>query len=263
MMEQVLMNLAVNSRDAMPRGGTLTVKLGFETIAEADKNRQPDALPGSYVCLSVSDTGSGISPEHLQKIFEPFFTTKEIGKGTGLGLATVFGIVKQHRGWVAVESELNRGTTFKVCFPTLTVVKKAVQESKPTEMPKGGTETILVVEDEEPLRRVVRAALERFGYQVLVAETAVAALRIWHEMKGSIDLVLSDVVMPEGLSGQELASILRAESPELPIILTTGYSDRVVNDADDPYLSFLRKPYDLQKLLRLVRESLEDQAAVP
>lgn len=260
MMEQVLMNLAVNARDAMPRGGTLTVRIGFGTMHEADVAKRPDAVIGNHVCLTVTDTGTGIVPEHLQKIFEPFFTTKEVGKGTGLGLATVFGIVKQHRGWIVVESEVNRGTTFKVCIPTLTVIKKASQEVKPGDMPKGGTETILVVEDEEPLRRVVRAALERFGYRVLVSESAVAALRTWHELKEEIDLVLSDIVMPDGLTGQDLASILRTESAELPIILTTGYSDRVVDEASDPKLSLLRKPYDLQKLLGLVRESLEQPA---
>lgn len=262
MMEQVLMNLAVNSRDAMPRGGTLTVRVGFETVYDSDARKRPDTAPGNYVCLTVADTGVGIPPEHLQKIFEPFFTTKELGKGTGLGLATVFGIVKQHRGWVSVESEVNRGTTFQVCIPTLSVLKKVAQEKKDEEMPKGGTETILVVEDEEPLRRVVRAALERFGYRVLVSESAVAALRTWHELKDEIDLVLSDIVMPEGLTGQDLATILRSESSELPIILTTGYTDRVVNDADDPNLSFLRKPYDLQKLLRLVREGLDEPTTV-
>jgi CheY-like chemotaxis protein len=241
----------------MPRGGTLRVRIGFETVHESDAGRHPDAAAGNYVCLTVSDSGVGIPAENLQKIFEPFFTTKDLGKGTGLGLATVFGIVKQHRGWVAVESEVNRGTTFKVCIPTLSILKKATPEQPVEPAPTGGTETILVVEDEEPLRRVVRAALERFGYRVLVAESAVVALRTWHELKGQIDLVLSDIVMPDGLTGQDLAAILRSEAPDLPIILTTGYSDRVVTDTGDPKLGFLRKPYDLQKLLTLVRRSLE------
>jgi PAS domain S-box-containing protein len=260
MIEQVLMNLAVNSRDAMPRSGTLIVRLGFETVTEGDDRKHPDAVPGRYACLTVSDTGTGIAPEHLQKIFEPFFTTKEEGKGTGLGLATVFGIVRQHRGWIGVESELNRGTTFKVCFPTLTAEKKATEQKQPDQAPKGGTETILVVEDEAPLLRVVRAALERFGYRVVAAESAVIALRLWHESKTDIDLVLTDIVMPHGLTGHELASILRSESPELPIILTTGYTDRVITDVEGPNLHFLRKPYELQKLLRLVRESLDERA---
>jgi two-component system, cell cycle sensor histidine kinase and response regulator CckA len=261
MMEQVLMNLAVNSRDAMPRGGSLTVRVGFETVKESDERKLSDATPGRYVCLTVSDTGTGIAPEHLQKVFEPFFTTKEEGKGTGLGLATVFGIVRQHRGWVAVESEVNRGTTFRVCLPTLTAEARPAEEKKPAEALKGGTETILVVEDEAPLLRVVKAALERFGYRVVVSESAVAALRIWHEMKTDIDLVLTDIVMPEGMTGQELATILRAESPGLPIILTTGYTDRIINNGGDPSLYVLRKPYDLQKLLRLCRESLDQRAA--
>jgi PAS domain S-box-containing protein len=261
MMEQVLMNLAVNSRDAMPRGGKLTVRLGFETISEAAEQKHPDAAPGRYVCLTVSDTGTGIAPEHLRKIFEPFFTTKELGKGTGLGLATVFGIVKQHRGWVAVESELNRGTTFKIHIPTLAGEKSPAERKDPDQTPEGGTETILVVEDEEPLRRVVRTGLEMFGYRVLVAESAVAALRTWNELRGDIDLVLSDIVMPDGLTGQDLAAILQAETPELPIILTTGYSDRVVNVTEGGNLYFLRKPYDLQNLLRLLRKSLEHRTA--
>jgi PAS domain S-box-containing protein len=261
MMEQVLMNLAVNARDAMPRGGTVAVRLGLEILSKADADKIPDAAPGRYVRLTVSDTGTGIAPEHLQKIFEPFFTTKEVGKGTGLGLATVFGIVRQHRGWISVESELNRGTTFKVCIPILKADESSSLQKVPDQMPQGGTETILVVEDEEPLRRVVRSALERFGYRVLVAETAVAALRTWHELKNGIDLVLTDVVMPDGLTGQDLAAILQAESPELPIILTTGYSDRVVNVTEN--LRFLWKPYDLQKLLGLIRQSLDQRTASP
>jgi PAS domain S-box-containing protein len=263
MMEQVLMNLAVNSRDAMPRGGTLTVRVGFETVSEADERKHPQAAAGRYVCLTVSDTGTGIAPEHLQKIFEPFFTTKDLGKGTGLGLATVFGIARQHRGWVAVESEVNRGTTFKVCIPKLAGQKKSSDHETLDQAPQGGTETILIVEDEEPLRRVVRAALERFGYRVIVAESAVSALRTWHELRKGIDLVLSDIVMPEGLTGQDLATILQAEVPELPIILTTGYSDRVATIAESKNLRFLRKPYDLQKLLRLVRESIEKRIGTP
>jgi len=144
-----------------------------------------------------------------------------------------------------------------VCIPKLAGGKQSSDQETLDEAPKGGTETILIVEDEEPLRRVVRAALERFGYQVIVSESAVSALRTWHELRNGIDLVLSDIVMPDGLTGQDLATILQAEAPDLPIILTTGYSDRVGSVTESHNLRFLRKPYDLQKLLRLVRECIE------
>ncbi|HET6406917.1 MAG TPA: response regulator [Chthoniobacteraceae bacterium] len=261
MIEQVLMNLAVNARDAMPRGGTLSIRLQFQSVDQNEATKHPEAGTGRFVCLEVADTGSGIAAEHLQKIFEPFFTTKEEGKGTGLGLATVFGIVKQHRGWITVESEVDRGTTFRACFPSMVPEKRKDSEKKPASMPKRGTETVLVVEDEEPLRKVVRTALEHFGYQVIVAETAVIALRLWPEIKDRVELVLTDIVMPDGLTGQDLAKILRAEVPDIPIILTTGYTDKVIHANEEPNLYFLRKPYDLSKLLHLVRESLDQRAA--
>ena len=162
-----------------------------------------------------------------------------------------------------VESEINIGTTFKALIPSAMAERSVAETRKPVERPRGGTETILVVEDEEGLRRVVRSGLEHFGYRVVVAETAVVALRKWQECKDEVQLVLSDVIMPDGLSGQDLAKILRAEAPKLPIILTTGYPDRVNLEVDGPNLKLLRKPYDLPNLLRIVRETLDIHAATP
>ena len=169
--------------------------------------------PGRYVSLRVTDTGSGISPENLPRIFEPFFTTKQPGKGTGLGLSTVFGIVKQHCGWIRVESEVGRGTTFQVFLPAAeeTVEPRAAEIVKAE--PMSGTETILVVEDEPSLRMLTRAVLEPQGYRVLEAANGVDALRVWEEHQGSVQLLLTDIMMPEGISGLELAARLREYSP--------------------------------------------------
>jgi len=224
-----------------------------------------EVTPGRYVCLTVTDTGCGIPAEHMSKVFEPFFTTKELGKGTGLGLATVFGIVKQHHGFITVKSEINIGTSFRIFLPPLPEGYSEVESPSQTRPQKGGSEAIMVVEDEETLRRVVRSALERFGYRVFVAETAVEALRLWHELNQQIDLVLTDIVMPDGLTGHDLAKILRAEKANLPIILSTGYTDRLVQKdlVEDRGLRFLRKPYDLSKLLHVIRECLDEHRHMP
>src|SRR6478609_6504022 len=209
MLEQVLMNLCVNARDAMDSGGMLTIVLSTEEITNDYAHSHPDAHPGKHICLRVSDTGCGMDSYVITRIFEPFFTTKDIGKGTGLGLATVYGIVKQHSGWVEVTSQLNRGTTFKVYFPASTeTVKSSAEDIAPSTPVKGGQETILVVEDEPVLREMTQLILEECGYRVLLANNGKEALETWDRHQHSIDLLFTDMVMPAGVSGTDLANRL-------------------------------------------------------
>ena len=215
MLEQVLMNLAVNARDAMPKGGRLTVETTPVTLTDTIQFTKHTARPGDFIRLSITDTGCGVAPEHLPHLFEPFFTTKDVGKGTGLGLATVFGIVEQHQGWIEVESQLNQGTTFHIYFPRL--ARKLVNGEQPTapaEVP-GGNETILLVEDETALRRLMQRVLERHGYHIHAAVSGVQALEIWRERREGIDILVTDMVMPDGMNGRELADRLRTDKPEL------------------------------------------------
>jgi PAS domain S-box-containing protein len=259
MLEQVLMNLAVNSRDAMPRGGQLIINTGLAEVVAGQTLPHPDARPGAYVTLSVSDTGSGIAPEHLSHIFEPFFTTKDVGKGTGLGLATVYGIVKQHHGWITVASELHKGTVFQIFLPA----SREKPESTPTAAPalptRAGQETIMVVEDEPALRTLVTSILERSGYRVVAAASGVQALELWGESRARIDLVLTDMVMPDGVTGRELGQRLLADKPSLRIVYTSGYSPEVVGEEflQNEGACFLQKPYHPRKLVELVRRCLD------
>jgi signal transduction histidine kinase/ActR/RegA family two-component response regulator/HAMP domain-containing protein len=261
MIEQVLMNLAVNARDAMPRGGKLTISTNTVEVNEAYAQIRPDAHPGLYVCLRVDDTGCGMDPATMRRIFEPFFTTKEVGKGTGLGLATVYGIVKQHGGWIEVASEVGRGTTFNVYFPATGAPVVALQQETAetiTEIP-GGKETILVVEDEPVLRDLAQAILQDCGYQVLEAGTGSEALQVLNRHDGHVDLLLTDMVMPDGMSGMELAQRLRDTHPELKIIFASGYS---MEELDTGFIrqghaQFLQKPYTHVTLPKAVRECLD------
>ncbi|MBL8620375.1 MAG: PAS domain S-box protein [Myxococcales bacterium] len=259
MMEQLLMNLAINARDAMPDGGQLVVSLA---PVEVDADRAagtPGAQPGRHVALTVADTGTGIAPEHLPRIFEPFFTTKEIGKGTGLGLATVFGIVAQHHGLIEVASTPGAGTSFTVLLPAL----EAVAEAAPTEAaPRpaaGGHETLLLVEDDTAVRATTRAALEGRGYQVLEANSAAAALAIWAAVGPSIALVVTDLVMPGGVTGRQLGDILIAQRPDLRIVYTSGYSAEVLDQRVhlSPTHRFLAKPYTTDAIADCVRACLD------
>jgi CheY-like chemotaxis protein len=259
MIEQLLMNLAVNARDAMPRGGKLTVQTDTVRIDDGASKTHADAAPGEYVRLSVIDTGEGISAENLPRIFEPFFTTKEVGKGTGLGLATVYGIVKQHRGWITAESEAGAGATFRVFLPL--VMKPAPTEPKAAaraSMP-GGTETILLVEDERPLRAIVRGILERLGYRVLEAQSGLTALEVWRKHRHEVALLFTDLVMPDGMSGRELAESLRKDAPGLRVIYSSGYSAEVVGRSLNLQegVNFLQKPYRHDKLALAVRQALD------
>ncbi len=254
MIEQVLLNLVVNSRDAMPNGGRLTLATSLVSLDSATPPPGSDAAPGAYVRLSVTDTGTGIAPEHLSRIFEPFFTTKEVGKGTGLGLATVYGILKQHRGWIEVESVVGEGTTFHVHFPVAERPVVASPAATPSnELPRGN-ESILVVEDEPALRALAKLVLQRCGYKVLEAGSGVSALKVWSANRDKIRLLLTDMVMPDGMTGGELAARLQAEDPGLKVILTSGYNAETTQTNAD---GFLAKPYSPIKLARIVRECLD------
>ncbi len=265
MMEQVLLNLAVNARDAMPRGGQLHIRIAIEDHVTPHVSRPEDVRPGRFACLTVTDTGCGIPPEILRRIFEPFFTTKEVGKGTGLGLATVYGIIQQHHGWIEVESELGRGTTFRVYLP---VVGEATvcEEAAPAEpVVRGGNETLLVVEDEQPVRELVCNLLQSHGYRVLEAESGAHALEVWRGHKHEIALLLTDVVMPDRINGRELAEQLWAERPELKVIFTSGYSADVVGkgSALRRGLNYVQKPYHPRKLAMAVRDCLDATDLTP
>ena len=259
MIEQVLLNLAVNARDAMPDGGQLTITTSAETASREYAQANAAAAPGPYVCLAVHDTGCGITPENLPRIFDPFFTTKEVGKGTGLGLASVYGIVKQHRGWIDVASELGVGTTFRIYLPVTTGVAVEQKVAAATSELPGGPEVILVVEDDPAVRLLVSNLLQRSGYTVLVAPTGITALEVWKEHKTRIQLVLTDMIMPDGMTGRELANRLKQERPGLKVIYTSGYSAEVVGkghallDGTD----FLQKPYSPLTLAQTVRACLD------
>ena len=260
MMEQILVNLSVNARDAMPRGGTLTISTAFAHVERDHPQRHPDSHDENFVCLTIRDTGHGMEKSTLAHIFEPFFTTKEIGKGTGLGLATAYGIVKQHLGWIEVESHVGQGTVFKVFLPIATKASPAESSRKPRNIP-GGDETILLVEDEPALRELVQEILEKKGYRVLEASTGVQALRIWDQHKADIDLLLTDMMMPEGVSGRELAERVLQERSDLKVIYSSGYSmDAVTNNTS--YIdgtNFLQKPYDPETLAKVVRDCLNTE----
>jgi PAS domain S-box-containing protein len=259
MMEQILVNLSVNARDAMPRGGTLAIDTHFVEIDQGYASRHPEARVGNFICLNVSDTGHGMDSATLARIFEPFFTTKEIGKGTGLGLATVYGIVKQHQGWVEVESQVGQGTAFKVFLPIATKAAPKKDASKDQDI-AGGDETILVVEDEPALLELVQEILEKKGYRVLEATTGVQALKVWDQHKDDIDLLLTDMMMPEGISGRELGERLLQDRADLKVIYSSGYSLDVVSQepAFEDGTHFLQKPYDPDTLARVIRECLNN-----
>jgi CheY-like chemotaxis protein len=207
----------------------------------------------------VSDTGHGMDSMTLARIFEPFFTTKEIGKGTGLGLATVYGIVQQHQGWVEVESQVGQGTTFKVFLPIATKAAPKDRAAKSADVP-GGDETILVVEDEPALRELIQEILEKKGYRVLEAATGPQALKLWDQHKDDIDLLLTDIMMPEGVSGRELAERVLQDRADLKVIYSSGYSLDVVGQ-EPPFkdgANFLQKPYDPDTIARMVRDCLNN-----
>ena len=263
MIEQIMMNLVVNARDAMPRGGKIFVETSTVEITSAQTGQNPEARPGTFVCLAVRDTGCGIEPRLLSRIFEPFFTTKDIGKGTGLGLATVYGIVKQLQGWVDVASEVGTGSTFRIYLSAVggRAVVPVEKASESAIADDGGGATILVAEDEIKLLELVRKVLQRSHYRVLTATSGIDALRVWDEHQGSIDLLLTDMVMPGGINGNELAIELQKRKPALRVIIASGYSAELVGkDFGQGNTVFLPKPYLPGQLIKIIREAL---ATVP
>jgi PAS domain S-box-containing protein len=297
MIEQVLMNLAVYASDAMPGGGSLFIETSERILDEQGAALIPDVMPGTYICFRVSDTGKGIPPELLPQLFEPFATSKEPGEGSGLGLATAFGIVKQHHGWIEVESQPDQGTTFRVFLPASTeqaipsapatdrtepvtaaaarpdriesitipplaperteLVPPPPPETKPAE-PTGGTETILLVEDEPSVRGMVSELLQHYGYQVIEAVNGVEALVRWEESRDRITLLLTDVIMPGGMSGVELARRLREEQPHLKVVFTSGYNPEAAGRELELRNgeNFVAKPCTSEQLLSSIRRAL-------
>ena len=258
--DQVVMNIVINARDAMSEGGRLTIATAEHVVTAEQASHRPDAREGRFVRLSLRDTGCGMDSATLSRIFEPFFTTKDVGRGTGMGLATTFGIVKQHGGWIEVESQVGRGTTFHIHFPlsdgAVPVEVAPIVASGNGTAPPGST--ILVVEDEEMLRLFVTEVLESFGYRVLAAANGAEALDIWEREKDKIDLLLTDIVMPESISGRQLARLMRQENQKLKVIYTSGYSPELIGTEfeTETDANFLSKPYHSDRLTNLVSTCL-------
>ena len=262
MIEQIVMNLSVNARDAMPDGGRVEITTALVPVQRKSTALDPVDRDGKFVRLTYTDTGCGMDTEILSRIFQPFFTTKAVGKGTGLGLATVFGIVRQHHGWLEVESQPGKGTTFQLYFPS------SDQPAEKQEMPgdvalRRGRETVLVAEDEEPLREMVAQILTVQGYRVLTAVSGRHALEVWENANRLVDLLVTDMVMPEGIMGGELAERLMAQNPRLKVVFTSGYSPGMAGK-DISLLegrNFLPKPYSIGKLAQFVRQVLDQPAS--
>ena len=260
--DQIIMNMVVNARDAMPKGGKLTIETAN---ADPDKNYFckhgiKEEKPGHYVMLTVSDTGSGMDKETREHIFEPFFTTKEVGKGTGLGLSTVYGIVKQNNGFIRVYSEPGQGSTFKVYLP---IVKGDAEPKEKEQSPVedlSGSETVLIVEDDDSLRKFAQKTLQGYGYRVIVAKNGENALMVCKEYDGQIDLMITDVVMPK-MGGREAADRLQTLYPQMKVIYMSGYTDNAIvhHGVLTPELNFLEKPFTPEGLGRKVRGALESK----
>jgi CheY-like chemotaxis protein len=257
--EQVVMNLAVNARDAMPSGGKLTIETANVELDESYARSHVDVKPSHYVMFSVSDTGVGMTPEVRERIFEPFFTTKEKGKGTGLGLATAYGIVKQSEGNIWVYSEQGKGTTFKIYLPRVNEPLEEVgKEVLKEELPRGN-ETILIVEDEEEVRKLAAKILERQGYRILETSNGNDALVACEKHKSSIHLMLADIVMP-GMSGSELAKLLKPLYPETKILYMSGYTDDAIvrHGVLEKGVNYIQKPFTMEELAKKVRKVLDN-----
>lgn len=263
MMEQIFMTLAMNAREAMPQGGQFAVRTTNVAIdAEAARLRS-EARAGLFVCITATDNGCGIDSTSLARIFEPFFTTKDVGKGPGLGLAALYGIVKQHNGWTEVASQPGQGTTFRIFLPAKEGAEPLVPRGQASDA-AAPRKRILVVEDESPLRVLVQSILERDGYQVRDAANGLEALRVWEEQHGEFDLLLTDMVMPEGLSGRELAAQLKAQKPSLKVIYSSGYTPDLLGPGMEGLcdgVNYLQKPYRPHVLAQTVRACLEETVA--
>ncbi len=255
--DQVLMNLVTNARDAMPQGGTITIATESVAIDRDFFKGRSNAKPGYYARLSVSDTGSGMNEETRKRIFDPFFTTKEVGKGTGLGLSMIYGIIKQHEGYVDLESEEGKGTTFMIYLP-LSDIEVEIKEEEHKDLPQGGTETILIAEDDNNVRKLAKEVLERSGYTVIQATNGEDALAKFEEHKDAIDLFLLDVVMPKK-NGKEVWDQIRRLKPDSKSIFVSGYAYDIIHEKGviKDEINFISKPISPEELLRNVREVLD------
>jgi len=260
MIEQVIMNLSINARDAMPRGGRLEVDLDACEI-DAARAEQHSAVPGTFVRLLISDTGCGIPRDQVSRIFEPFFTTKKVGEGTGLGLATAFGIVQQHRGWIEVDSEVGRGTAFTVYLPALEAGAVASGPAVATQKVRGGNERILLVEDDATVRELTRHVLEKYGYVVREATTPEEALQVRDGDGDAVDLLVTDIIMPGEMNGRELADELTGRQPGLKVMYVSGYSHEVLDHRlrIEQRRGFLQKPFTALQLASSVRRCLDGE----
>jgi two-component system, cell cycle sensor histidine kinase and response regulator CckA len=260
-LEQVVMNLTLNARDAMRGGGLLTIETMDVDLPEGYAYRHIglDIPAGPYVMLVVTDTGQGMTPEVKARLFEPFFTTKSTTQNTGLGLATVYGIVAQSGGYIWVDSEPERGTAFKICFPRVDAEEGPIQPSQELAEPTRGSETILLVEDEQAVRSVASRILMNQGYQVLAACNADEALTLAHRVDGAIDLVLTDLVMPE-MGGHALVDRLLTKWPQMKVLFMSGYAEGDKLRLEDTGHSFLQKPFSAESLTLHVREVLDARA---
>ena len=259
-MEQVILNLVVNARDAMPQGGKLSITTSITTFSQDDLELHPEAIPGTFICLAVSDTGSGMTPEVRSHIFEPFFTTKGIGKGTGLGLATVFGIIKQHDGWISVYSEPGKGTEFHIYVPAHTNHARSDDSPPlPAAKPRGSGQHILLCEDEDMVRTLMARLLKRHGYRVQLAANAEEALQLFTTTSEPFDLVFSDVVLP-GRSGLDLVSELKTIAPDLKVLMASGYTDDRTRWAHikEQGWRYLQKPVSAHLLLQTLSDMLNE-----
>ncbi|HEV7746616.1 MAG TPA: ATP-binding protein [Pyrinomonadaceae bacterium] len=266
--EQIVMNLAVNARDAMPEGGQLTIETSNVTLDQSHQRQYSYIQPGKYVELQVSDTGTGMDEATKARIFEPFFTTKQVGKGTGLGLSMVYGIVKQHDGYIHVYSEPENGTIFRIFLP---IVEGAVEKDEVYAEPDtlGGTETILLAEDDEGLRRLACDVLDHLGYSVLLASNGEETVQVFEQNRGRVDLLLLDVMMPQ-MGGPEAYERIRRIDGEVPLIFMTGYSQDLVKsrfikqniDVGEMGAVIIQKPYSIEMLGRKIREVLDARSSV-
>ena len=256
--DQIMANLASNAQAAMPQGGKLTVSVSRAEVGENNIAEHPNLAPGKYAVLSVSDTGVGMTPEVQARLFEPFFTTREFGQGTGMGLASMYGMVVQSGGNVSVHSEPGVGTTFQIYLPTVQLEKEPAPHAiEPQDAEHlRGTETILLVEDQSPLLELSREFLERLGYRVLTADLPEKAMQVSREFAGAIDMLLTDVLMP-GMNGRELADRMRKQKPDMKVLYVSGFADRAFgNSVPGPDEAFLEKPYSFDELARKIREML-------
>jgi two-component system cell cycle sensor histidine kinase/response regulator CckA len=262
MIEQITTNLCVNARDAMPKGGRLSLRTSVVDVDPARARVHPDARIGRFVCLSVTDNGVGMSADVLSRIFEPFFTTKEKGKGTGLGLSTVFGIAKQHNGWVEVDSTPGVGSTFRVMLPA-DPAPRTEADAAHAVVAQGGHEVILLVEDEPSVRNIIAIVLKRHGYRVLLASDGREAQQVWEKSGWGVDVLYTDMIMPGGITGLELALLLKAKQPDLKVVISSGYADELAGPAASEYPEFLYLPKPVQTgdLLAAIRASLDGTPA--